>query len=268
MMESYESLGISNDFMFGRIMQDERICKLFLEEILRISIHHIEYLEPQKNIDLKSDARSVRFDIYVDDGTTIYDCEMQTTRNRNLPKRSRYYQGQMDLNLISKGEDYAKLKNSLVIFICTFDPFDKDAYVYTFENICKEYPEVKLGDETSKIFFNTKGKEGNVSEEFKELMKYLDTSEKPENGGSLLVQELDAALMAARSNQEWRKDFMTLQLLKNEWLQEGRQEGLQKGRQEERTSMVLSFYKQGVSIEVIANAAGISIDEVEKIIGL
>ena len=126
------------------------------------------------------DAHSVRFDIYVDDGRTVYNCEMQTTANRNLPKRSRYYQGMIDINLLSKSMNYSKLKKSFVIFICTFDPFDRDAYVYTFQNTCKEYPEMELGDDTYKIFFNTNGKNGNVSSELKELLEYIQTSEVPE----------------------------------------------------------------------------------------
>lgn len=227
MPERYETLGISNDFMFGKIMQDENICRPFLEQILGIRIHHIEYLEKQKSVDLKADARSVRFDIYVDDGETVYNCEMQTTQNRNLPKRSRYYQGQIDLNLIAKGEDYSGLKRSFVIFICTFDPFDEEAYAYTFENICREYPDLRLEDGTTKIFLNTKGTVGDVSNDFRELMVYLDTSELPKDGGSKLLQDMDDALQSARSNKEWRHDYMTLELLKNECRQEGRQEGVQ-----------------------------------------
>ena len=113
---AYESLGISNDFMFGRIMMDEKICKPFLENLLNIKIDHIEYLEPQKSVNLKIDAHSVRFDIYVDDGKTIYNCEMQTTLKRNLPKRSRYYQGMIDINLLSKSRDYSKLKKMFCDF--------------------------------------------------------------------------------------------------------------------------------------------------------
>ncbi|MFR3412251.1 MAG: hypothetical protein ACLTS1_06890 [Coprococcus sp.] len=78
-IQKYEELGFTNDFMFCKIMQDKDICKPFLEEILGIKIDRIEYLEPQKTIDLKVDAKSVRLDIYVDDGKTVYDCEMQTS---------------------------------------------------------------------------------------------------------------------------------------------------------------------------------------------
>lgn len=87
-IQKYEELGFTNDFMFCKIMQDKNICKPFLEEILSIKIDHIEYLEPQKTIDLKVDAKSVRLDIYVDDGKTVYDCEMQTSFSKISPKEA------------------------------------------------------------------------------------------------------------------------------------------------------------------------------------
>ena len=61
----YSELGLSNDFMFGKIMQNEKICKTFLEQILNLEIDHIEYIESQKTINEKIDARSVRLDIYL-----------------------------------------------------------------------------------------------------------------------------------------------------------------------------------------------------------
>lgn len=224
---AYESLGISNDFMFGRIMSDEKICKPFLETLLSIKIDHIKYLDEQKVVNPKVDAHSVRFDIYVDDGRTVYNCEMQTTANRNLPKRSRYYQGMIDINLLSKSMNYSKLKKSFVIFICTFDPFNKDAYVYTFRNTCKEYPEMELEDDTYKIFFNTKGKKGNISPGLKEVLEFIQTSEVPERCTDPLIREMNLALQKARNNEEWRNDYMTLELMKQEKFEEGKQEGKQ-----------------------------------------
>ena len=75
-------------FMFGYVMSDPERCKFFLEQILDIQIDHVEYLEKQKTIDMKIDARSVRLDIYMSDGKAIYNVEIQTTSGKNLPKRS------------------------------------------------------------------------------------------------------------------------------------------------------------------------------------
>lgn len=68
-----------------------------------------------------------------------------------------YYNNIMiDLNAIEKGEIYRYLKESIVIFICKFDPFGEGFSKYTSENIYRENRELYLKDGTSKVFFNTK----------------------------------------------------------------------------------------------------------------
>ena len=115
-----------------------------------IKISHIEYPKSQETIDIMADAKSVRLDVYVeDDKNTVYNIEMQTTLKDNLPKRMRYYQGMIDLNILEKGENYKNLKKSFVIFICTFDLFGLGRHVYTFENRCIEDLELPLGDDTT-----------------------------------------------------------------------------------------------------------------------
>ena len=44
----------------------------------------------------------------------------------------------MDVDNLLRGQSYAELKESYVIFICTQDPFGKDLPVYTFRNVCSE----------------------------------------------------------------------------------------------------------------------------------
>ena len=122
MAKEFEELTIVDNFMFGAVMRDPKRCKPLLEYILDVKIRKIEYSELQKSIDIQYQSKSIRLDVYVeDDENSVYNIEMQTTRHKNLPKRMRYYQGMIDLNIIDKGEDYASLKKSFVIFICTFD---------------------------------------------------------------------------------------------------------------------------------------------------
>ena len=51
---AWEELGISNDFLFGKIMQDPELCKELLQRILPdLAIDHVEYPELQKGIKSK-----------------------------------------------------------------------------------------------------------------------------------------------------------------------------------------------------------------------
>ena len=156
--ELWEGLTLSNDFMFSKVMRDKEICRETLEILLDKKIGEITYIDNQKTIDINYDAKSVRLDVYVEDENRIYNIEMQVVNKKDLAKRSRYYQGMIDLNAIEKGEIYRDLKESIVIFICKFDPFGEGLSKYTFENICNENKELYLKDGTSKVFFNTKDK--------------------------------------------------------------------------------------------------------------
>ena len=111
---AWERLQISNDFLFGKIMQDPKLCKELLQRILpELEIDHIEYPETQKAIRPDIDAKSVRLDVFVNDSKgTVYDIEMQVVSSSELPKRIRYYQSLIDLQMIDKGEPYKKLKPS------------------------------------------------------------------------------------------------------------------------------------------------------------
>ena len=112
-------------------MSEKELCKPLLENILNIKIRDIVYVDYEEIIQMTAKSKDIRLDIYVeDDDNTVFNLEMQTTTYKELPKRSRYYQGIIDLNMIEKGESYDILKESYVIFICTFD-FLKKEEVFT-----------------------------------------------------------------------------------------------------------------------------------------
>ena len=272
----WEEIGLSNDFIFGKVMSDPELCKELLERILPgIEIDHIEYPELQKPIKEDVDARSVRLDVYVKDGkNTVYDIEMQKVNTRELPKRSRYYQGMMDLQLIDSGQPYKKLNQSYVIFICLEDAFGKNRHIYTFENICREDPGIKLRDGAIKIFLNAKGNLNDVSSELRAFLDYLGGKKSEDE----YVQKLERAVKEAKRNRKWRHEYMTL-LMRDQENQEigeerGRREGRLEGRREgqlegELRKLVSQIRKKqlrGYQKEQIADLLEEDIQTVEKII--
>ncbi len=204
----WEELGISNDFLFGKVMQDAELCKELLQRILPdLDIDHVEYPELQKTIKEDYEAKGIHLDVYVNDGKgTVYDIEMQAVTSKYLPRRTRYYQSMIDLQLVDKGQDYDTLNNSYIIFICLSDLFGKDHYIYTFENVCKEDLEVMLNDGAKKVFLNADGKNGAVSRELKVFLDYV--AGKPSE--DIFVKKLECAVEKAKQNREWRREYMTL----------------------------------------------------------
>ena len=207
MAKPIEELTITDDFMFGAVMRNPKYCKPLLERTLGVKIRKIEYPELQKAFSERYASKGVRLDAYVeDDAGTVYDVEIQTTDKKSLPKRMRYYQGLIDLHILEKGEDYAALRKSFVIFICTYDPFGKGRYAYTFENRCREDFRLALGDGATKVVLNAKGRVGEVSAELKELLRYMDGSAP----GDDYTRELDSAVTAIRKDEKWRREYMVL----------------------------------------------------------
>lgn len=250
--KKYEELQMTDDFMFGKVMEDEELCQQVLETLIGVNIGAIEYPERQKDIHILAEGKNVRLDVYAqDDKEIVYDAEMQRelggrNRKEELPKRSRYYQGMIDLNLLAKGVSYQELKECYVIFICTFDPFGEGLYQYTFRNVCQENSAIELKDQTVKVFFNTKGTVGNVSKGVKNFLRYLETAIPNDE----LTEKLDTRVKEIRVSEKWRREYMKSLLYEmevREWalregwevgrkegIKEGIKEGVQEGRKEGR----------------------------------
>ena len=250
--ELWESLTLSNDFMFSKVMRDKEICRETLEILLDKKIGEITYIDNQKTIDINYDAKSVRLDVYVEDENRIYNIEMQVVNKKDLAKRSRYYQGMIDLNAIEKGEIYRDLKESIVIFICKFDPFGKGLSKYTFENICNENKELYLKDGTSKVFFNTKDYYKERSEDAKSFLEYIEKETTSENN---FVKKLEQKIKNIKENKVWRAEFMTLLMREQEIardnFEKGMAEGVIKGREEGIAEGVIRGREEGIAEGVI-----------------
>lgn len=258
-IKKYEELTIKDDFMFGIIMRNPKYCKTFLETVLNVKISKIEYPESQKTIDISLSSKSIRLDIYVEDGkNTVYNIEMQSTLYKYIPKRSRYYQDMIDLNILEKGMDYRELKKSFVIFVCAFDLFNLGRHIYTFENRCIQQSKLPLGDGTTKIILNTKGTADDVSEDMKALLNYID-GQLPSND---YTNELDAAVKSARHNKKWRRDYMTLEM----HYQEKYEQGIEKGSLLKAKQTATALLSNGkLSTAEIAECSGLSLKQVEAL---
>ena len=253
--------------MFSKVMRDKEICRETLEILLDKKIGEITYIDNQKTIDINYDAKSVRLDVYVEDENRIYNIEMQVVNKKDLAKRSRYYQGMIDLNAIEKGEIYRDLKESIVIFICKFDPFGEGLSKYTFENICNENKELYLKDGTSKVFFNTKDYYKERSEDAKSFLEYIEKETTSENN---FVKKLEQKIKNIKENKVWRAEFMTLLMREQEIardnFEKGMAEGVIKGREEGIAEGVIRGREEGIAEGVIKGRQEATAKGIEKII--
>lgn len=85
--------------------------------------------------------------------------------------------------------------------------FGKNRCIYTFENRCIEDTEIVLGDETQKVFLNSKGDTSNLNSNLKAFLAYINQKRKTEND---FIELLDREVKKAKANLEWRREYMTL----------------------------------------------------------
>ena len=156
--KTLKELTLKDNFMFCAVMMMEENCRSFLEACLGFPIGHLR-VDQEKSMIWHPEYRSVRLDVYArDDENRRYNVEMQVAQKPFLAKRKRYYQSQMDMELLRSGQGYGELPDTYVIFVCDFDPFGCVRYLYTFENCCLENGELKLNDGCRSLFLRSRSK--------------------------------------------------------------------------------------------------------------
>lgn len=230
-----KELTIKDNFMFGAVMINEDNCKGLLERVLEIPIERVD-VSKEKSMVYHPEYKGVRLDVYAkDEKQTRYNVEMQVEKKPALGKRSRYYQSQMDMEMLLAGEDYKELPNTYVIFICDFDPFGEGKYRYTFQSMCKESENANLKDGRTILFLNTHGKnECEVPKELVTLLQYmkedLEGSEKEFHDP--YVGQLQKFIRDIKGNREMEERFMIFEEMLKEEHTAGREEGRAEGRAE------------------------------------
>lgn len=170
-----------------------------------------------------------------------YDIEMQRGKSDHLAKRSRYYHSQMDSYQIQKGAKYAELKKNIVIFVCTFDYVGAGKSVYTFQNRCNELPEVVLEDEVTTVFINLAGERQGLDENLVSLLNFMEKNEVTDEYTHTIAQKVQAI----RGDDEWREEYMTLEMKFDEIREQGREEGIKEGRREGKKEGIEEGRREG-----------------------
>lgn len=265
-----------DDFLFDAATVDLETCKIIIELSLGITIRNIVWKEGQKVIHNLPGNRGIRLDFYVeDDQGQVFDVEMQKRNEGNIPKRTRFYQALIDAPMLKSGErGFDGLKPAYIVVICGFDLFGYGLYRYTFDNRCKEVPDLVMGDECQKIILNTKGK--NDHEVEKALVDFLHYVEKssdenvPEDCDERL-KHLHKKIHQIKMSEEIGVSYMKMEerdrLIRDEGLRRGRAEGKAEGKAE-LISIIRKKASRGMAAADIADWLETECGEVERILEL
>ena len=281
LITDFLKLPISNDFLFKHVLLFKPICKHILEELLHTEIADITYLQSEETIDVYPDSHGIRLDVKIADANnTHYNLEMQVKNPTNtktgkklLPKRTRYYQAMLDVDMLQKGQDYDELAATYIIFFCLFDFFGAKQRVYTFRKRCLENLDIELQDEATIIFLNTKGTKGKVSSDIQSLFDYINNNVITSN----FTQEVADTIVDIKNDKKVRSAYMTYEMrlkdLRNEAFYEGEAVGMAKGeakgkaegKTNEKFATVKRMLKLGKNLQDIALVADLPLAKVQQI---
>lgn len=230
----YEKLTIRDKFMFGKVTKNPVIAQKMADLLTPVEMGEVKGVEREKFLQHRSSSKYVKLDMYLEDENgRVVDTEMQNkSQNRvvqeELPLRVRYYQGMIDQEILSSGTDYIFLKETYIIFICTYDPFQKGRYVYHFHMACDEDEEIQLQDKMNWIFYNTTADLSEAPKGIREFLNYVQTETVEDD----FTSQLDKEVKQARLNEEWRSEYLKTYVNDMDMRREGYVEGEKRGRAE------------------------------------
>ena len=255
-----KDLNLLDKFLFDEAMEDEenKNMKTLLDIILGQDTHLKQPPQTEKECRSSFEKRQIRLDVYtVDEDDVVYDTEPQKTNTKNLPKRSRLYQGMIDSRLLPPGcIDFNLLNPVVIIMIMPFDLFGYELYRYTFKMQCEEVPEMELGDDATRIFLNSHGKHPElVSQELIELLEYMEksTDAVAEECESERIHQMHERVTRLKGNKEMEIKFMQKWEEKEMERQEAYAEGERAG--EARINKLIMYLIEQGRNEDLAKAA-------------
>ena len=240
--KTLQELNLTDDFLFDVTTEELENCKAIIELTTGLRLKSLKWKSGQKVIHNLPGKRGVRLDFIAEseDGR-IFDVEMQNRNEGNIPKRTRFYQALIDAPILKSGErGFDKMNPLYIIIICNYDPYGKKKYCYTFDNQCKEVPELRLGDEVTKLLLSTKGEnEEEVSKELVDFLHYV--TESNENGlpdeCDERLKRLHESIREIKASADMEVEYMKMEererIIRDEGVEFGKQIGIINGKIED-----------------------------------
>jgi predicted transposase/invertase (TIGR01784 family) len=280
-----------NDAVFKRLMGDSRDTSFlvgFLQAALDLppeDYDHIQILDPHVSGNIPEEKMGV-LDVRLETATgKQVDIEIQLAALPEMPERLMFYLGRMITGQIGKGQDYGIIKRSICILIADYvqlpgvaeyhnrfmlyNPKNGARFSDLLEVDTLELPKLPKEGDGTKLYLWVKFFRAREEEEFDMLAKQ-DTTIGAAVGRLKELSQDEALRMLAESRQmaQW-DEASRLRGARKEGMKEGRKEGQEegrkKGREEALSNVARKLIALNLSIENIAAATGLSVDEIQAL---
>ena len=296
-----ERLPLTDDYIFKRVFAfegNESVLKDFLEAILKKDIKEVTIKNPEI-IPYEKDEKRGLLDIKAetDDGT-ILDIEMQMKDKKNTEERGVQYLGNMITSQLQVGDDYTKLKKSIVIFITNYNFLKRNSYhsvgkMKFDETLEEEY--VDMGYEQEEQIASKY-----IEFHYIELPKYKKKEPskftKLDQWMCVFTQRKEEIMLAEKENKEIKKAMNTLDFISEdpkererhnsiimaeynrltsehnffeagveEGIKKGIEKGIEKGKKEGIIKIAKAMLEKNIPIETIMEITELTKEEIEKL---
>lgn len=237
-----EELNLMDDFLFNAMLTHPETGEKFTHTILKLLFNrdfkNLKVSAQKFYAGMNTDLRGARLDVCIEgdcvdidgeDIPSVYDVEPDQNDKAEaiaaFPKRSRFYHAIIDSRSLKSGEDFGKLKQVYVIFICNYDLFGYDRVWYTIKNRCLEETEMDYEDGAVTLVLYTRGTKGKISEELRQFLNYMENTDQNNavNDELKSIQRMvDAVKRDGEVSLRYMKSFEHDQLMYERGIEQGR----------------------------------------------
>ena len=212
---------MDDDFM-RVVLKDIRCTEYILQTILkkpRLRVKEQVLQEDLKNLQ----GRSVILDcLCTDESGAVYNIELQNKRYGASPLRARYHAGMIDMHILKAGENFTRLPESYVIFICRKDALKENRQIYHVKRIIEESGNT-FPDKAQIIYINT---EKSSDDELGRMIKDFYTEDPKEIRSAVLARRIAELKIPSKAEKGEDAEMTTYyDRLKRQWKKEGKAEG-------------------------------------------
>ena len=234
-----EELDMIDSFLFEGTTESIEDAKLIAGVIIkRATGHTVENLIVETEKQLKGislNTRGIRMDVLATEkdgekALRIYDIEPNKYEEKDIPRRSRFYQSLIDSKLLPANTKFKELPDSISIWILPYDPFGDDRMLYTVKNMVAENNHLVYNDGVTKIFLYTKGTKGG-SKELKELLTFMENTIS-DNAVDEELASIQQIVDKVKTRTDVKERYMTLQEVIDYEKRDSYEEGVEIGRAE------------------------------------
>ena len=244
-LPQYHQFNLSDFALFLSVMKVKKAYQNVLSIILDEPELQLQEVKVEQVVLNKSGKRAIRLDAWaVDSDSRVFNTEMQNkTKDDDIRKRSRFYQGLLDTPILKAGKKtkYKNLPSTVIIFITQEDIFGRDLARYTFIEKCEEAEDLNLEDGTKKIFLNMTSRNGRP--ELVSLLQYMKDTRmnNPEiKVKDKRIKELGDIVEEVKQSEEWEAVNLNI-------LEFGMEKGMEKGME----ALILDNLEEGKTKEQI-----------------